>query len=316
MGTSLPTASALLWQAAGRPETPDVTDASGPCWWCGRDVAGRGAPRSVVPDTFPDAPLAAVRASGWICAPCAWSIHGDAELPPGTTAGTLSRRLDAGGVLTFTHHGGAPQRALVLRLAGGRIGTWACGDNSADREPWLAEVKSLRENPRAVGKCAYLGDIDEAGIASIDRGAIRLYTHLGTASRWEALTADKSGRARMREVLLDPPREPWACVIGDGQKHCLPRGEVSDGRDPVQVVSLVGLPVHYEAPQLAAALDAWRVLLQKGAFDNEIVSGRYKPATYLVTRREEAIIAPLRRHPLLLELVGFLRESRTDQGIK
>lgn len=307
----------LVWTGAGRPEEPTVTDApAGRCWWCAELLRGRGAPRAIVPDTFPDAPIAACRSSAWLCPACAWAISGDAALPPGTTAGTLARRLAAGGRVVARIAGSEPTRRLVLRLASGRIGLWSTGTNAAAEEPWTAAVAELRDEPRDIGPCAFLGDVAEEDVVVEDRGAMRLYHHIGTAARWEVCMSDAAGRARLRAFLCDPPTEPWVCSIGDGQKHCLPRAEVSDGRSPTQIVGLVGLPAVYAPATLRDALRAWRELLFLGAFDAEIMSGRYKPAQLVAGARTlDRAIAPLRDHPTLLDLAALLRESRTDLRI-
>lgn len=314
--------STLLWRVAGCPETPEIIDCSEPsalCWWCARACGPRAAPSSGVPDTFPDAPLAGCRRSPWLCPACAWSISGDAILPPGTTAGTLTRRLADGGRVVAKIAGSDPVRRLVLTLDTGSVGVWQAGENAAAEEPWKAEIATLRTNPRDIGPCAYLGSVAPSDVVVEDRGAMRLYHHVGSESRgWKALTSDASGRAQLRAWLTEPPPERWVGCIGDGQKHGLPRAEVSDGRQPFQIVSLVGQTARYLPADLLAWIFAWESMLVAGAGDAEIIAGTYHRgslATVAAARKHEPALMRLRARPVLLDLVNLLRRSRTDLGL-
>ncbi len=312
MRALIPTAAALLWCGAGRPTVPGVVAATGRCWWCASAVAGRGLPVSDLPDTFADRHLAACPGAAALCAACAWSISSSVRLPPELADAGLAKVLARGGRAKVEVRGRPPVRYLVLRLHDGRIGLWSTASrNAGEEQPWDDAVDELRVAPRNVGPC-HLVDVVTDGDIGTGTAFFRNYHHLGTARVWRPVPNDAAGKLAIRRWLLDPPAEPWACVIGDGQKQCAMRTPVSDG--DACVVGLVGVEVRYAPPALRRWLDAYEDLIAAGADDDAIVSGRYAAsgaALALAARRHEPVIDPI-RGSARLDLCAFLRRPRKE----
>lgn len=298
----------LLWSGAGRPLVAGVVPVAARCWWCASTCDLARPIADAIPDTFADRYLAAVPASPHVCAACAWTLCDQIALPMEMADAGIGKRLDVGGRLRVSVEGDDASRPrLFLRLADGRIGVWAVGRNAAADEPWLAARDALRLDP--VGALAV---VDASSLSAGATARFRNYHHLGTARSWRPLSNDGAGKAAIRVWLLDPPAEPFAAVIGDGQKHAAIRTPVSDG--DVCTVGLVGIPVTYRPAALRVWLVAYEALIAAGADDDEIAAGRYSRgsvALAVAIRLHDAVVAPI-RGSARIELCAFLRRPRKE----
>lgn len=311
-------ATHLLWRGAGCPDPEHAEATEERCWWCGEPSPGVGAPlKRTIPGTFTDGDKAALPSSRWVCAPCAWSVCDRVALPDELARAGLEKRIDAGGRLRASVQGDPPGTTrLFLRLADGKVGVWSSASPAAKEGPWMDARERLRESPESVGPCELLAIVEAHEVTAGPTARFRNYHHLGTASKWRPCTnADK---AVLREWLLSPPGEEWACVIGDGQKHAAIHATTSAPLPHAQEVYLdVGGdagPVTYAPDDLAQWLAAYEGLIRAGADDDEIVTGKYLRGGFalgLAVREHDPVLKPI-RGGTRMRLVSFLRRSRKD----
>ena len=316
----------LLWEAAGRPDQltsqdgPDVVAAprGALCWWCGCPCpTGRGrSVRTAVVSTFPFAHRASAPDSPVVCLPCGWSLCDRISLPARMAADRIRSKAVQGRRQVVSLRGAEPERYLVLELEDGRVGLWVPGAASRDEEPWTASVRELRVEPRDVGPCRLLEIVtyDDLGAGPVEK--FRSYHHFGDRSRWFPCT--DSDRAALRAWLLDPPRQPWAGVIGDGQKHFVIEAQRADAisHGALQTISYLGLVVRYQPTDLDALIGAIEEMIRAGHHDEDIASGRYRdrgPEAFRAVRRLDPTIAP-HRGSAFLDLALYLRRNRKELG--
>lgn len=315
------TAAHVLWLGAGRPECPEIADCPpGACWWCARPVGPRGRPLSTLPDTFPSHHLAAVPDSRWLCVACGWTLSDAVRLPPAYAAGRIARMADEGRRCIVAVGDAAPERRLLLRLADGQVGLWSPGPNATAEEAWVAAREALREAPRDVGPCRYLGAVSLDALGD-GPAKWRSFHHLATVEPGSWWVATDSDRAAIRAWLIDPPAQPWAAVIGDGKAHAAIYGRPSPARGRgIQCVTFrpsrasADEGIDYDPQALARQIAAWEALILAGAGDDEIETGRYadRGLGLLRARREhDPILAPLRGGPRI-GLVRYLRRGRKE----
>lgn len=277
-------ATHLLWHAAGCPTVANATPADGVCWWCAAPHVV-GVPIATMPDTFLDAcgRDAGSPASHHLCPACAWTLSDAIRMPVHVGTPLLHRALygdqEHPGRVSVAVGSEAPARRLVAPVdARGhvyKVGVWERPGRAPDETRWVAARADLRMDPRDVGPARYLGAYSAHDLARSIGGKFRNFIPFATASgRWEMWT--KADKAKVRAVLLNPPRERWTLAIGDGQKHAAIYAEVSDGGQRAQVVYFDGGLVFYAPDVLGDLLNAVSALLGFGARREEIESGRYR----------------------------------------
>ena len=143
--------------------------------------------------------------------------------------------------------------------------------------------------------------------------ALRTFSHYVTGAAWEVLS--KAQKARMREVLLDPPEEAWALVIAvSGQKHLLFRAPAN--------LSRVVYRVQFEEAQVSVRRDRFRedlfatdTLYRAGMRKQDLETMRWSryvertPVLHSLFRQ----LQPYRGSPYLSLLV-FLARKEEERG--
>ena len=316
-------ATHLLWRAAGYPALPNVTPVDGVCYWCAAPHVA-GIPLSTMPDTFLDAcgRDAGSPASRHLCPACAWTLSDAVRLPVHVGTPLLHRALygdqEHPGRVSVAVGSEAPVRRLVATV-GNAVGVWERPGKAADETRWVAARADLRTDPRDVGPARYLGAYSAHDLARSIGGKFRNFIPFATATRWEMWT--KADRAKVRAVLLNPPREPWTLAIGDGQKHAAIYAKVSDGSQRAQVVRFEDTIVHYAPDALRRVTEAVDGMLKLGIRREAIESGRYPfgmftdDALVMASLRvNEGRIRPFRGGPLLpLALWLAARETTPEE---
>ncbi len=300
-----------LWDAAGRPNPADGAPSTAPCWWCGRASPGWARPlKRSVAKTFPDSRLARAPESSVVCAPCGWTLLEKLALPGWFAAPRIAMKAKAGRRATISIGGAPAERYLLLEIErDGRIGVWSTGPNAKSEAPWHARKQELRKTPESVGVCEFVGfyPIDVLRPAPTEK--FRCYHHAvhRNGAWWVGSDSDKP---TIRDLLLDPPRRRWACVIGDGKKHAAIYAPASDGRNGEQQVYLKGRVVGYRPADLARILGVVEHLVRLGTRDEELRTGRYVPRPdpeWLSTWRTHRAELMALRNSGLLELALYLR---------
>jgi hypothetical protein len=192
-------------------------------------------------------------------------------------------------------------RATVA-FVGGAVGAWV-------RPGKPAEEAKLR-TALPVDHAVYLGSQEILGTQVT--GKFRNFFPFATESgHWEMWT--KAEKAKVREVILNPPSGLWCLGLGDGQKHVAIHTPLSFGAPrELQSVCLEGRQVDYLPSEMTALVDAVEVLVLAGALDEEIRSGIYSRPSGLDWRRSynlhEPTIRKARGHAPL-DLAIWLRRS-------
>lgn len=302
-------ATHILWRAAGQPRPPHVEIAPGRCYWCATDLdalvpgLSEGVPLATMPDTFLDAcgRDANSPASRHLCPACAWTLSDAIRLPVHVGTPLLHRALygdqEHPGRVSVAVGDEAPARRLVATV-GNAVGVWERPGRAPDETRWVAARADLRTDPRDIGPARYLGAFSAHDLARAVGGKFRNFIPFATASgRWEMWT--KADRAKVRAVLLSPPREPWTLAIGDGQKHAAIYARVSDGSTRGQVMYFDGVVVYFDPEALRRVVEAVDALLAAGVRREAIETGRYPFGTDGQHRAHETRIRPFRGGPLL-----------------
>jgi len=307
----MPTAARVLWRAAQQPLRSGVTEQAAPCWWCGLPFPWTG-PVSLVSDTFPHRQMARAPRSTRLCAACAWTLCETVALPP--TQGTARiASLAAQGRRAQVSVSGAPSaRYLILRLASGEVGLWQASDSAKKEEAWKASTPQLREHPRDVEGIPLLHIVPIEALAPDATEKFRSYHHFGgDYLPWEVAT--DSDKARIRQILLSPPKGAYAAVIGDGQKHGAIYAEPGFGPVDCAVYFVpAGATLRYDPVTLATQIHAVEQLVLAGADDAHIVSGRYqRPGIAMQSALilAEPVVRPI-RGSALLDLCLYFRRPR------
>lgn len=283
------TATRLLWTAAGRPRPEGACDYKGRCYWCGLPAEGLGRDRRSLPSTFYDAVGrdASLPGAEALCAACGWTLSDGVVLPESVGARLLAAALapDSDGRVSLDLGQGA-FRAIVGCPAGhptGVVGVW-------ERPGKIPDEHRVREaaDPATT---LYLGPPEP--LAARVTGKFRNFHAFATeGGRWEMLTGGE--KARLREILLEPPDEPWTLSIGDGQKHEAIYGEVSPPRSlGRQTVRFQGAVVFYSPQELAELIAAIEGLLLAGAGQDEVEGGLYTPRAGLPWLRALRVSGPI-----------------------
>lgn len=312
----------LLWEAAGCPVDTtgkdgevDAFRTSERCWWCGLPSPGWGRPRSILPATFPFPLEAAAPASEVLCICCGWTLCDRIRLPKALALDRIRSKAEQGRRQIVSVAGGPPERWLALELADGQVGLWSCAGNTRDEEPWIAARAELRETPRTVGPCEYMGSrsYDELDSGPVEK--FRSFHHLAARGDWRPRT--DSDRMEIRDWLLSPPPAPWVAVIGDGKKHhaisAQLLGAVTRESDTC-CAYYQGSAVWYRPSELADLVAAIESLITAGAGDDEIREGTYAPRglpLLLALRQAEPVVDVHRGGPAL-ELALYLRRNRKE----
>lgn len=220
-----------------------------------------------------------------------------------------------------------PKRAGIPRF-GADERCWLCG-GPAGPEPWPRDVafdtgftdQTASEAEASTSVCqacvalasketwdAFVEAHPERGLKTGRPISWRNYSHLVTATTYE-----NPNRARLRELLLDPPTPPFVLAIAvSSQKHILYLARIAHDREvfPVQMED-ARLIMHRR--QLARCLVAFEALYALGFTKPQIVSGRYHIPTIAKLgrdewRRLETAFAPWRRQPDMVRLVSFVAQ--------
>lgn len=327
-------ATHLLWTAAGYPTIPNAIETQGVCWWCasGLDAVpltgtALGIPLATMPDTFLDAcgRDAGSPSSTHLCPACAWTLSDAVRLPVYVGTPLLHRALHGDqehpGRVSVAVGDEAPVSRLVTPVdAVGhvyKVGVWERPGKAPDETRWVAARADLRARPVDVGPARYLGAYSAHDLARAVGGKFRNFIPFATASgRWEMWT--KADRAKVRAVLLNPPRERWTLAIGDGQKHAAICAKVSDGRERGQVVRFEDTTVYYAPDALRRVVEAVDQLLELGIRREAVESGRYPfvgdGLRASALKANEARIRPFRGGPLLpLALWMAVKTEQTEE---
>ncbi len=305
------TATRILWRSAGTPLRSGVESHAAVCWWCGLSSL-QSAPRSLVPDTFPDRPLARAKGSDWICAACAWTLCETVAIPEAQGRARIANLAAQGRRAQVRVRGGSAARYLILRLADDRIGLWQAGESAKKEEEWKAAIAELRQNPIPLPGIPFLESVVLTDLAPDATEKFRSYHHFGGAVLpWEVAT--DSDKARIKAILLSPPAGPYAAVIGDGQKHAAIYAEPGFG--PVDCC-VYFRPAHRNLRYVPAELDGLILAIEQlcvaGADDTEILSGRYQRPSPLLPRAlatAEPVVARW-RGGAFIDLALYLRRPR------
>ncbi len=307
-------ATHLIWRSAGYPAPPNAIETQGVCWWCASGLdsvplvgPSLGVPLATMPDTFLDAcgRDADQPSSAYLCPACAWTLSDAVRLPVHVGTPLLARALfgdqEHPGRVSVAIGNETPSRRLVASVEGG-VGVWERPGKAADEARWVAARADLRHTPRDVGPARYLGAFPATDLARAVGGKFRNFIPFATASgRWEMWT--KADRAKIRAVLLTPPRERWTLAIGDGQKHAAIYARVSDGSTRGQVVYFEGQVVYFDPDALRRVTEAVDALLRHGMRREAIETGRYPfigdAAVLSAVKANEARILVFRGGPLL-----------------
>lgn len=304
-----------LWLSAGSPKIQGAEQVRGVCWWCGHGAAWTTARGELA--TFPDHHLARSPDSGRLCAACAWSMCETVAFPAAYGAARILGKIAKGGRLTASLRGAEPAGFLALPLASGRVGLW--GQATAKQEAgWMAARESLAADPQSVGPCNYIGDCDPSELSAGETERMRCYHHFGGASLpWMPLAGTGPEMLEIRRILLSPPKEPYAAIIGNGKAHGIIYAEESPGAayayEQCVYVKDATATVWYAPERLAQQLHAYEHLVWCGFGDEEIASGHYARVATVPQIRAigtaERTIAPLRGGPTFI-LLGRLCRSR------
>lgn len=149
---------------------------------------------------------------------------------------------------------------------------------------------------------AYVDAHPDMGLKKGHAMSWRFYSHAAWGTHHEC-----PQRARWRELLLDPPHEPFLYVIAQsGQKHLIFRSAVASNRDhfPVQLEETT---IWVDRARWAVCLAAVEDLYAMGFAKDGILTGRYHAATLRTVglarwRAAEHALAPWRRRPRDLDL--------------
>lgn len=328
------TAAEILWFGAGRPEVADVVDcpASADCWWCGHSCDGHARPLSSLPPTFPAPQRAALPLSQWLCRACGWSMCETVSLPASVSQARLELKARAGRRATVAISGEPASKRLILQLNNGEIGIWESPSGVSSFEGSTPDTETLRRVPQdatAISKgrlgdrpfvCEFLGAYPLDALSDGASGGsgtekFRTYHHLGTCSRW--LPCTDGDKTIIRQWVLNPPDEPWACMIFDGKKHGVvfaqPSQAASEG---IQSIFFQGDQVEYDPATLRRQVAGIETLMLAGAGEDDITSGRYSMAQggvdlLLLIREHEPALRPL-RGTAGMDLAMYLRRSRKE----
>lgn len=152
---------------------------------------------------------------------------------------------------------------------------------------------------------------------------LRNYSHFVVGGTWMCLS--KAEKARMQELLLDPPDDLWLGILAvSGQKHIIFRAPVSLGANPA-VIQFEEKQIAYTPERLRNLLTAVAALLALGFSKTEIERDDYFAARLLNVGADAWApprqITQAARGSSLLDLALFLaqrpnepEEEETDNG--
>lgn len=298
-------ATHLVYAAAGNPEREDFRPIAGPCWWCGcASPTGRGWPLSRLSDSFQGAELARTPTSEVICAPCAWTLAVGFRLPRAYAVERIAEKAQQGRRVDL-----AGGKFLVLLLADGRAGLWETASGGREA-PWTAAIAELREAPRDVGPCRYLGAHALESLEPGEERFIQAFHHFVVDGVWSVCTDADKPRVRthlLRDDIVGPAVTSLVTTQG---KHTLIHTPVEYPETGTRTVYFGG-PLSYQPRELAELLHAVEKMRRTGASQDEIASGDYAGrgfAWLFVSRLFDPVIAP-HRGGRLLDLALYLCRS-------
>jgi hypothetical protein len=319
MAYMMPSATWVLWEAAGRPTHPDFTAYTGPCWWCGVNASGEGWPLRLLPDTFPARDFARAGHATHLCAACGWTLASGFALPGSLAAERLRERATLawrGNRRTEVCIDGAPaQKRLVLELADGTIGLWTPATPKSAEDAWAAQLDRQRVAPGDVGPVRYVGAYPADRLAPGLEQRFFVWHHVTLPDpngmpRWRPMT-DAEKPAMRRHLLRDDldGGHLGANVLSVEKKHCALFAMPEQWRPGApRVVWFAGQSITYRAPTLARLIEAIEALLLAGVREEALVSGAYSggaEALPLIAQHGPTIAK--HRHRPLLDLALYLR---------
>lgn len=199
---------------------------------------------------------------------------------------------------------------------------WLCGSPMSEGVPRQVAIKSTftdhekASSPNSTHLCISCAfSLCEAfpvtGYEKPQR--LRTHSHFVTVREWEVLS--KKQKARMRDILLNPPEEHWAFVIAvSGQKHLLFRTPVNSSREQYSV-QFEEVHVRVARTLLARDLEMCDALYTGGLRKEDLVLGRWNryvsPTPQLLTMFRH--LQTLRGSPYLSLLVFLARKEEDSE---